>query len=151
MAINITNTTQLLTFSLIRGILRSNSIISSKFSVNDFYEFDPLVKDITFSGYPFIVINIPTTDTNSLTMPKTQTIKEFEVIITLIMDWVARDNFVTYSNAIISQIESAMGDFEASGYYLDRIDTETPMVTDLSQKKIIEGTFRVYLKGGVAR
>ena len=151
MAINITNITQLNTFSLIRGILRNNSTITAKFPITNFHEFDPLVKDITFSGYPFIVINVPTSETNSLTMNKTQTTKEFEIIITLIMEWEARGNFTSYSNAIISQIESAMNDFETSGYYLDRIDPETPIVTDLSQKKIIEGTFRVYLNGGVAR
>lgn len=151
MAINVTNTTQLSTFDLVKNILLTNTTLSSKFSSSSIYSFDPLEKDLGFHGFPYIVIEYPESETDPLTLDKTQTVKEFTVVITLVMEWMARDNFTTYANPIISQLETSMTTFESSGYYLTGVGTEAPIVDVINQKHVITQTFRLNLRGGVSR
>lgn len=147
----ITNTGQLATFSIIKTILKTNSVIATKFKDSDFYEFDPKHKSASFHGFPYIVINVPDINNYDELLGDTMRSREFDVEIILRMDYLARDNYTTYASNILSVLDSANQSFEAYGYSLQKVETQgRPEAQVMSQKEVIEGIFLLTLQGEVA-
>lgn len=148
---SITNTTQLSTFSLIRGLLISNTTLKTKFNMNNVFEFEPKHKSSNFYGFPYLVIQVPTTETDLLTFNHANTIKDFNVTILMVMDYEARAKVTEYCNAVIKSIESNESSFQSVGYYNPRIEliSATPEIQD--QKQLIVSEFRLELMGCVER
>ena len=146
----VTITTQLSTFTIIRDILRGNSSIGAKFAKTDFYEFEEKLKAIK-TRIPLFVIMIPSTETDLLVFDSSSTIKEFSVGILLKMDYSARDNFITYANAVIYEIEKSSTTFEASGYYFPKIELIKADAEVEDEKQLIVGEFELKLTGNVVR
>lgn len=147
----ITNTTQLSTFSIIKGILKNNSTLAAKFKDSDYYEFEPNLKSMRSSDLPYIVIELPTTDTGMMTLNNSKTFKDLSISIMLVIDYDARSKFLGYANAIIRQIESAETTFEASGYYGIKIDLIDTSIEVIDQKQVIVGEFEITSVGSVRR
>lgn len=147
----ITNTTQLSTFSIIKGILKNNSTLSAKFKDSDYYEFEPNMKSMSSNDLPYIVIELPTTDTGIMTVDNSISFKELSIPLMLVVDYDARSKFTEYANAIIKQIESSESTFEASGYYGIRIDLVDTSIEIVDQKQIIVGEFEITSIGSVRR
>jgi hypothetical protein len=146
--VSITNTTQLSTFSLIRAAIIANSTLSAKFNATNIYQFEPKHKSSSFTGFPYILINIPSTNQQDEDYVGDRiTRKDFEVEIILRMDYLARDNYPTYASALLYQLRHSRSTFEASGYNLISIDSEQPTVMATEQKEIIEGRFILTLSG----
>jgi len=148
---DITNTTQLSLFSLIKTALRGNTALLTKFNSNDYYRFEPSFKSFSFSQLPFIVIQTPTTDSEFLVLDHSNNLKDFNITIMLFVDFSARDNFDTYANAIVAEIESEESTFESSGYYHAEIDLVDVGTDDIQDKKVVVGTFEMTLSGSVSR
>lgn len=150
----VTSTIQLSTFSVIKSVLRTNSTINTKFTTNDYYEFEPNTKAVSFNGYPYFLIRVPTTDTNLLVLNNSTTIKDFSVQILMRMDYEARANFTKYAGAVISTIESssAASTFEANGYYNTKIELlSVSDKTIIDEKQIVEADFLLTFHGNVNR
>lgn len=147
----ITVTTQLDIFDIVRDILRNNSDIASRFSESQFYEFEPNPKSSDFKGYPIIIIEFPQTKTDLLTINHKTTFKEFTANLLLRMDYEARSKFGDYANLIISQIESSESSFETYGYFSPKIELTDTSMNVIDQKKVVEGTFSLQLTGVVNR
>jgi hypothetical protein len=147
--VQVTNTTQLSTFSLIRGILLSNSTLSSKFKKSDFYEFDIKPKSSQFGGFPCIIIQVPDVDDMQEYLGNIVNKKEFEIEIVLLMDYLARSNYASYASALITALDSSESTLAASGYHFVRISggKGSPIVMD--SKELIEGRFILTLEGEV--
>ena len=64
--VNITNTTQLSVFSLIKTAITSNATLSTKFNATNIYQFEPNHKSASFKGFPYIWVNLPGTDTQKV-------------------------------------------------------------------------------------
>ena len=146
------NTTQLNTFEIVRDILLTNSTISAKFGLEDIYQYEPKHKSAEFRGFPYIVIKLPSTDTDPLTLSHGTTLKVFNGTILLRLEYLARDKFRDFANAIISTIEGAEETFRSSGYYtplIELIDVDENTVID--SKELIEGTFELTNQAGVDR
>ena len=148
---SITNTTQFSTFALIRGILISNTTLKTKFNLNYVFEFEPKHKSINFCGFPYLVIQVPTTETDLLTFNHANTIKDFNVTILMVMDYEARDNVTNYCNALIKAIESKESSFQSVGYYNPKIELISAVPEIQDQKQLIVSEFRLELMGGVER
>ena len=146
----IDKSTQLTIFETIRDSLLSNSVISSKFSQSDFYQWEPKLKGAS-TKVPYIVIKIPTTSTEFIVMDHDNRLKELSVELIMVLDYEARDNFITYANAIINQFESATTTFEGVGYYNSRIDLESNVEEIIDQKDVVTGTFSLMFNGWVNR
>lgn len=146
--VDVTSTTQLSTFSILRGILLSNSTISSKFRISDFYEFEPSLKDAKVS-LPYMVISLPTGDSETLTTADSY--KEFSIDISLICDWEARDNFTNYANAVVSSLDSARSTLKASGYYDSEVSLIDSGTEERQSKKLVTASFRLSMYGVVRR
>jgi len=152
MAEVVTNTTQLSTFVLLRDLILTNATISGKFKERDFYEFEPNHKSRSFNGFPYFILSSPTTDTEFLTLDHTATDKEFVVEVTMVLDYVARDNFKTYADALVSVVEGGTSTLEGSGYYNHTINqTSAPRPIARDTKLVVEGTFAVAMTGFVNR
>lgn len=151
MAIEITSTTQLSTYSLIQSILLSNSTLSQKFNKQRIYEFEPNLESISFDMLPYIVVNVPTTDTDILTLNHDTNMKTFNVQIVLVMDWIARGNFTNYCNAIIRQIESSVTTLEAAGYYNQVINLDSSGIELIKGKQVVVGNFTLTMTGSMER
>jgi hypothetical protein len=147
--VQITNTTQLSTFSIIRSILLSNSVLSKKFSTNDFYEFEPKHKSNSFKSFPYIIINVPSADNLNEYLGDIINHKEFEVEIILRMDYLARDNFSSYASNILYEIEKSNSIFSANGYHLIKISSSSPELLSVQSKEIVEGNFSLLIEGEV--
>lgn len=147
----VTNTAQLSTFTLIRDILRNNSTISQKFKIDDFHLFEPSLKSLTSTSLPYIVIEIPDTETELLTYDHATTLKEFTIPITLAVSYEARDKFTTYAEAIIYQIEASSSTLEASGFINTRMDITNTGVDIIKDKRVCVAQFDLMLTGRVER
>jgi hypothetical protein len=145
----ITTTTQLSTFSIIRGILISNSTLATKFSLSDFYEFEPKHKSVSFKGYPYIIINVPETDELDDYLGDLLTNREFEVEIVLRMEYQARSNYTSYASNVVSALDNGNTTFRANGYNLISIKIDSTEVQTLDQKDVVEGRFTLTLDGEV--
>jgi len=147
---NITNTSQLNTFSTIRDIILTNTTISNKFSTKDFYEFEPKLKSHTFKGFPYIVINVPSHQDKRELVGNTIRSKSFEITIILVVDYVAREKVTSYVSNIISALESADDTFNDSGYNLVAVDNDTPEEELQDQKTVITTQINLFLEGEVS-
>lgn len=146
--VNITANNQLNTFSLIRGIVIANSTLSAKFSTSNIHQFEPKHKSHSFTGFPYIIINVPDTDPIEEDYVGDRIArKEFSVEIVLRMDYEARDNYPTYASALLYQLRTSRSTFEALGYNLNDVSSEQPTVMATDQKEIIEGRFTLTLSG----
>jgi len=149
---SINNQTQLNTFELIRDALLANSTISAKFTTNDIYQYEPKHKSADFRRFPYIWVNLPSTETDPLVLDHSTTLKNLTGNIFLRVEYLARDKFRNFANAIIFAIEAYEDTFKASGYYtplINLIDTDPNAVID--QKELVEGTFELSHQGAVAR
>lgn len=152
MAVNITSTTQLSTFETVRDIFLADSTLSKKFKESNIYQFEPNMKSLSFRSLPYIVINIPNTETELLTMNHEQTQKEFNIEIVLVVAYEpARDKVLEYMNAIIDSLENSESTFDALGYFNLRIDAETPTVELIKEKQVVVSLMTLSFSGGVAR
>lgn len=150
------NQKQLNNFDLIKRILKGNSTLSKKFKDSDYYEYEPKGKSYgnTFTGYPYIWIQTPSTDTDPLVLTRTTTIKDFSAVIILRVDYEARSNFKNSANAIIRQLElpASTTTLEAAGFYhtkIDLVDVDDQLV--INQKTLVQGTFILTNMGNVER
>jgi hypothetical protein len=146
----VTIDSQLNTFTLIRDILLGSTVLSAKFTRNDFFEFEENLKALNVR-LPHFVIKVPVTNTDLLVINQGTTIKEFSVMILLKMDYSARSNFRTYANAVIRQIESSESLFEASGYYMPKVELSSVGDEVEDEKQLVVGQFELRLIGNVLR
>ena len=152
MAVQITQTTQLSVFSLIRATILADSTLSNKFTNANIFQFEPNHKSGSFRGFPYIWINIPFTEVSKVVFDNSVTLKPMTVDVSLRMDYFARDNFLSFANNLIRAIEAYESTFEASGYYdvmIDLIDVDSNQV--INQKELVEGLFEVRFNTQVAR
>ena len=152
MAISVTNSTQLSTYSLIKTILLKDSTLKLKITSNRIYNFEPKLKTGAGQKIPYIVVNVPDQDNPTLVLNRQTKIKEFTVILELVMDYTAKDNVVDYCNRIIDIIETNYTDLNASGYYNMEIvldDINDQEVKD--SKELIRSTFSLTLTGAISR
>lgn len=149
--VDVTSTTQLSLFALVKAELLSNTTISGKFRDASFDRFEPSFKSFSFPTLPLIIIETPGTDSEFLVLDHSNNMKAFNANIILLIDFTARDKFDEYANAIIFQLESAEATFESSGYFnleIDLVDAGEDIVQD---RKIVRGTFELRLSGSVSR
>jgi len=148
----ISSTTQLSVYSTIKSLLQTSSVLNTKFTSNDYYQFEPNAKSASFRGYPYIWINIPETETDLLVTDHSTNLKDFNIDIILRMEYEARDNYLTYANAIISTIESGESTLQSAGYYnvkIELIGTDDHQI--IEQKQVIEGLFQLSVNGYLGR
>ena len=148
--VNITNTTQLDIFELVRSILRTNSTISSKFKTTDFYEFEENAKARNVR-FPQIIIKAPSTEEILGTMPNPSQVKEFTGEVILKIDWDARSKFRLYANAMIAALEAGDATLQASGYKQARLNLVDNGSEIEDEKQIVRGDFELVVVGGVDR
>lgn len=149
---SINQNTQLSTFSLIKAGLLANEIISAKFKSQDIYEFEPKQKSKEFRGFPYIWVNLPSAESDKITIDHGITGKTFSADLFLRVEWLARDKFTGYANAIIAAIEAYESTFQQNGYMdteIELLDTDPNTVID--QKELVEGTFEIKWHGQVGR
>ena len=148
---DITKTTQLSLYDLIKAQLVANSVLSGKFNDASYYRFEPSLKAFSFSQLPIIVIRTPTTSSEFLVLNHSNNLKSFSASILLLVYFSAREKFDSYANAIIAQMEGAESSFESSGYFnleCDLLDVGEDLIQD---RKVVSGTFEVRCTGGVSR
>jgi len=148
--VQITANFQLSTFSMIRTILLSNSIIAAKFRKDSFYEFEPKHKSHSFNQFPYIVVMVPQVEDAEEYLGDIVSDKEFEIEIILRMDYLARDNFASYASSIVGELDNSQSDFQSGGYYMESIKFEGSESLVMDQKQLIEGRFSLILRGEVS-
>lgn len=148
---HISNTSQLSTFSIIKNVFKQSTILNKKFKDTDYYQFDISLKSAEFSGFPFIVISIPTTDTEFVNMDHSTTLKDFSAEILLVMNYEAKDKAETYLNAMISVIEANESAFKFWGYNSPKIDLQSIDTEIRQEKPVVVGTFVLSTDGSVMR
>ncbi len=148
---DVVNTTQLSLFSLIKTELKTNTTLNQKFTDSSYYRFLPSFKSLSFTNLPIIVIQTPTTDGEFLVLNHETNLKDFTVDLLILIDFGARDQFDTYANAIIAQIESAEATFETSGYYNTAVDLIDIGEDEIQERRIVAGSFEIRFSGTVQR
>lgn len=153
MAQNISKSNRLDLFSKIKSAILNSAILQRKFKDENFYEFEPPFHSLTFKHLPYIVINIPSTDTKDDVQVFDHNIvgKDYEFTIMLVMDYEARDNFKAYAQEIMKNIEAKESDFELDGFYDLEIDLIRSPVELLDKRKVISGEFKLTFNGSVNR
>jgi len=146
----ITNTSQLSTFSILKAIILSNSTLSTKFSGSNILEFDPKLKSSSFPGFPYIVVNVPGVDNTEEYLGNTLRHKEFEVEITMVMEYLAKGNYSSYVSNLVSVLDASDATLKANGYNLVKITADgKPDQQTLQSKEVIIGSFTLTLQGEV--
>lgn len=147
----ITNSAQLSLFSTIRSIIKNNATLTAKFNDNNILQYFPKVKSAGFKGFPFITISIPSTVTDLLVMNHAATLKDFDVTIYIAVEYLAKDNFLSYLNALVYAIE-ADTTLASAGYFNTRIEVEdVDAQAVISEKECVVATLSLKLRGPVAR
>jgi len=148
---NVTNTTQLSLFSLIRTAIETNSTLAVKFSDRNILQFEPKHKASGFCGFPYIVVRVPSSDTEFILLNHSDNEDTFESEISLVMEYMARDNFLTYANALIYQLEATESTFGNSGYENVKIGLRNVQEVTEDSKELVVGTFTISFTGWVGR
>lgn len=162
MATAITNTTQLDFFATVREILLNDSTISSLFKTKNFYEVEPNLDSVSFDMLPYFVITVPSLNTDLLVMNHSTTLKDIEIIITMIFGWNYRSKITSngkedagkvrqFLNAVIRQIESSESTLEAVGFQNPVIDLTDTGVDIIQGKQAIRSIFTLSGRGYVSR
>lgn len=151
MVVEVDNTKQLNLFDTIRNILQTNKVLAEKFTKSHFYLFEPLPKDNKFSEYPYIVIQLPETDTDLVVLDHQTTLKPFIIPIKLVVDFVATDKVLLFSNAILSAIEASEETFETLGYINLKIKIVDSSEELADQKNVAAVFFELNFDGRVLR
>lgn len=142
---------QLDTFTILKDLITADSTLKEKFSHKNVLEFEPNLKSINSKSLPYIVLNVPNLEPEHIVMDNSVTEKEIEVNIVMVIDYVARDNFRKYANALINVIESNVTTLEAKGYYDNLISFEGTTIELIDQQQVVSGTFTLRLMGTVSR
>jgi len=148
----ISTTTQISIFSLIQSAILSDEILSKKFKKTNLHQFEPKLKSPNFTGFPYIWVDVPSTESNKIVFDNSVVLKDFEIDMFLRMEYMAKDNYILYANRLIKCIESYEDTFQSAGYYdvmIELVDTDSNQV--IHQKELIEGYFVIKYKGQVAR
>lgn len=148
----ITNTSQLAIFDTLKSVLKSSSTLSRKLRDNDYYEYEPNPKSLSFKQLPYISLTNKTTDTGDTqtTNRKTGT-KNFTVSFVLVIDYQARDKIREYTEAILRQIESNESSFTDVGYDQVFIDVVSVTPEIINGHQVITTTFELTYSGVVDR
>jgi hypothetical protein len=147
-------TTQLSTFSIIQNIINSGSVVGSKFNIatGNIYQWDPKPKTLKMV-FPYIVVRIPQpTNTDLLVMDHSSTLKEFTVEIFMVVEWMAKDNFINYANDLIRQIEineQTLMDYGYNNAKIDVVNIDSDFI--IAEKECVAGLFNLTLSGNVWR
>ena len=152
MAIQITNTTLLSVFDLVKSAILNNTTLKQKFNTRNIFQYEPKHKSLTFKGFPYFLINIPDTDTTKEVFDNNFTMKELTANAVLRVDYMARDKVLDYANAFIKAIEAYESTFESSGYYeikVDLVDVDPNIV--IESKEVVEATFELTWRGSMTR
>ena len=139
-------------FSLIRDAILANATLAVKFSKGNIYQFEPKHKSHSFIGFPYIWADVPGADPEKTVFDNSVVEHSFSAPILLRMDWEARDNAVSYANAILKAIADYESTFQRSGYYdvmIRLVDVNPDQV--IEQKQIVETEFEISFHGSVRR
>jgi len=143
---------QFSTFDLIKGILKTSSILSTRFKDNNYEEYFPNLASLSLSNLPLIVIEIPPSDIPvNVTVNQKVKLKTFTVPITLINSFEARSKVKDYINAIVDTIEGASNTFESSNYYDPVISFEGTDLGLIQGKTAIRSEFVLTLTAHTQR
>ena len=148
---NITNTTQISLFETIKTRLKTSTVLNTKFKDTDYYQFEPNYKSKSFPGFPCIIIEVPLTENEHVSMDHSVNNKQFDITITLIVEYEARDKYVSYSTAIIDTLEKSEQNFEDIGYFNLNINSDKPEPEFLKEKEVITGTHNLMFEGTIQR
>lgn len=152
MTAQINSDTLLDTFDLVKGILRTNTTLNTKFDDNDYYEFMPNVKGLggSFFGFPFCVINIPMTDDPMEYIGNYSTEKDFEIEIDFYLNFLARDKLKTYLSTAMKTLRAANDTFKTYGYNIVKVTLPAqPLVDLIDENQVVRGTISLTLSGEV--
>lgn len=153
-------TAQLSVFDLIKSVLKKSDTLNQRFTDSRYYRYEPDLKSIKVKSFPYIVINIPATETDLLVMDNDTNMKTFTVLITLAVDKRiltsgissdSDDKFLSYSNAIIQTIENNTSDFVDQGYKIANIDLTDVTIDVIDQTQAIVGLFELTFMGPTTR
>lgn len=153
--VEITNTTQLDFFSILKSVLKTNTVINDIFG-SKIRQFEPDPKESKFKNYPYIWAKIPTTpETELITLDHGTTNKLFNVemfVRTSYINELHKQKFRRWLNSIISVVEGSETTFDNSGYYnirINLVDIDDQQI--ISQKQLLEAKFELTFSGFVAR
>ena len=139
-------------FSLVSNAILANPILSTKFNATNIYQLEPTHKARHSEGFPYFLINIPSTDPEKLVFDNSIVPHKFEISVLLRMNWEAKDNVLNYCNAFLEAIADYEDTFQSSGYYdvmVELIDVNPNQV--ISEKQIVESEFLITVHGQVNR
>jgi len=147
---NVQLDSQLETYTIIKGILKTNSTLSSKFQNTQYFNFEPMPDSSGSNRYPYIVISVPSTFNNKGFIGNTSDSKRFEIEIDVHVEYLARDRVTGYLQAIASVLRQSNSTFESNGYYLEEVEVNsTPILTVNGGKQVIIGSILLVLEGEV--
>jgi hypothetical protein len=144
---NVTSTTQLNLFSVVRSAIRTDTELAGRFPPNHFYEFEPKLKG--GASLPLWVVKTANTDLTGATVDNLTRMKSFSVVVLLKMDYLAHDKATNYLSRAVAAIEANESLFNASGYYYPQASVESVEDEIEDQKQIIVGIIRLELRGAV--
>lgn len=150
--VQVTKTTQLSTFTIIKNIIKSNSTLSKKFTDNNIYQFDPFNLQSKDLILPFIYVAIPGMNNNDKTLGNNNTYdKGFQLPIKIAIEYVAKDNFINYLNALVYEFEKSSNKtiLSASGYDDVEIDVDEPLPEIFHNNQVISCTIILKFSGEV--
>lgn len=150
--VQITNTTVLSVFSLIRDAIVANTDLAVRFNLNNIFQYEPKHKAANSTSFPYFWINLPDTEQEKTVFDNNFTLREFEISAVLRVDYLARERVLGYCNAFLKAIEDFESTFEASGYYDVMVDLEgVDPSTVIENKEVVEAIFSITFHGQVTR
>lgn len=150
--VNINSSTQLSVFDLIKAALIANSTLSSKFNSNNIFQYEPKHKGIGTVSFPYIWVSVPELSDEHVVFNNNVTLKDLSASLVLRMEYQAKDNLLSYANAIVEAVEAYESTFQASGYYDVKCEVQgVNSDTVIDQKELVEADFMISFKGQVSR
>lgn len=137
----VASTAQLDLFDTHVSVLRGNSVLASRFKVNDFYEFEPHQKSSSFNGFPYFILPIPELNEEKLDLKRRLLAKDISHEIKMHIEFSSRSKVREYANAVISQIESSIDTYRDAGFDEASIKFIDAIPVIIHQKDLIEVTF----------
>lgn len=141
----LTKSTLYNTFEIVKTILKNSTILTGKFSDSNFYEIDPNFESNNFKGFPCIIIESPDISDSFRTF-KTNKEMNFSILISLYVEYTARDKFDSYSNEITYMINSKQDDLESYRLYEPEIISSPPDLLLINNTQVLKRDITVNFK-----
>ncbi len=145
----IDNSKQFDVFDTIRDMIRTDSVLSSRFSKDQFHLFEPNMKGLSSKDYPYITISVPELDTTNISFDHSTIENDYTIPIEMVLEFKAKDKSLDYMNRLQNAIQSNESSLNDKGFNIINLSFTGSSDDYIKERHSIRLSFSLELRGAV--